>query len=138
MKKFKKGISNLLYYFQIIWKDRQYDHSFIEELQLAKFKKIYKHYTEKKEFIMELVGMEKTLIQPLKICINILERRKNDWYTHVWYEQNYEESKDWCNSEAKYKSDNLNRGLKAFQNSENRDWNNLNEIIKKYQNYWWD
>jgi len=72
---FKQGISNLYYYFKVIWKDQNFDYSFIDRLMLAKLKRT-KDYLDKSKWY----SMDKKVIQSLKICINILERKEKDFY----------------------------------------------------------
>jgi hypothetical protein len=73
--KFKQGISNLYYYFKVIWKDQNFDYSFIDSLLLAKLKRT-KDYLDKNIYY----SMDKKVIQSLKICIDILERKEKDFY----------------------------------------------------------
>ena len=35
-RKFKQGIGNLIYYFKVIWNDRQWDYAFFYRLELKK------------------------------------------------------------------------------------------------------
>ena len=74
--KIKYGISNLIRWLPIVWKDRNYDHHFIDVVLHFKLQNTYKTlvgsnvnwHTHKKE------------LQALRICILILERRLNDWH----------------------------------------------------------
>lgn len=72
---FKQGISNLYYYFKVIWKDQNFDYSFIDRLMLVKLKRT-KDYLDKSKWY----SMDKKVIQSLKICIDILERKEKDFY----------------------------------------------------------
>ena len=118
-RELKRSVYNLFYYFNVIWNDRDWDHAYMHRLQLKKFKKAYKFRTES-PYCMRCVGQEKQ-DQALRICINILEREINNWYTDVW----------WIHS---------NNCTKHFSMSpvEERDWKVYCKLIEKYQPTWWD
>lgn len=122
----KRGIKNLIYYFPVIWKQRDFDHGYIEELILYKFRRQYAHYTSPE--CVEYVGMEKD-IQALKICIDILERRNIDWYTSQWYDNPKRESPD---------DDIRKNHLLLTYSLETRDWKIFCNIMEKYFPRWWD
>lgn len=144
-----RSLYNLFYYFKTIWNDRDWDHMYIEELHLKKFKKAYKFRTTSK-YCMRCEGQEK-YDQALRICINILERRQKDWYTEVWYEWegkyiDYEWIDVPGSKLVELKSHKNPKNLAGYvedyrdktQSVEERDWKNYCEIIKKYQRHWWD
>lgn len=125
-KEVKRGVGNLVYYFKVIWKQRDFDHGYIEELWLAKFKRQYKHYLSDK--VVGYVGMKKD-VQGLKICIDILERRRSDWYTNQWYDNPKREDPS---------QDVRSELLTLTFNTEARDWKIFCDILNKYFPKWWD
>ena len=137
-KNVRRGIENLIYYFPVIWKDRNWDHSYHEYLMLAKLKKHYKYYTSGK-VIGAYEGMNKD-IKAMRICIKILERREIGWYTSCWYSKySYKEESIFGESKLteEEQTDNY-RLLKISHEVEARDWNIFCDIYKKYFNFWWD
>lgn len=158
-KDLSTGIKNLAYYFKTIWKDRDYDHSYIEKLLLKKYKRQYARTTKLNRF----ESSEKTA-QALRILIFILERRKNGWYTDSWHSKYAYKEKhyfqeifptdpiygvvDDIKKEKMYemKSEGLTaqeeteniRLLRQYEEVEKRDWNIFCDITKKYHNQFWD
>lgn len=145
----KTGISNLIYYFKVIWNDRQWDHVYLENLMLAKLERWYKRYSGNIQLPYE--GVEKDL-QAMRICINILKRRQSSWYTDVWHSKyaykeeitfeqipdnpEYSEMKSTgLTEEEKEKS---SEWLQKCNKVEKRDWNIYCDILKKYGERWWD
>lgn len=120
------GIKNIYYYIKVIWKQRDFDHSYTEQLWLVNFKRKYKHYTSDK--CVQYVGMEKD-IQGLKICIDILERRDAGWYTNQWYDNPKREHPD---------HDIRKAHLELAYKTEERDWKIFCDILNKYFLRWWD
>jgi len=118
-----QGISNLIYYFGVIWKQRDFDHGYIEDLLLKKFKRQYNHYLSEK--CMQYIDIEKD-IQSLKICIDILERRRSDWYCSSWFDHPQRDT------------ENLEERQLILKTIENRDWSIFCKILDKYFNSWWD
>lgn len=147
IREWRRGFYNLFYYFKTIWNDRDWDHAYIEELQLKKLKKAYKFRTTSK-WCARCIGQEKQ-DKALKICIDILERRLNNWYTHVWDEHygqynhmEFESIPGSTMSKINFTvEESANQNYNAFgyhDKVEERDWKNYCEIIKKYQQTWWD
>jgi hypothetical protein len=163
-KELNRSLHNLKYYFKVIWEDRQWDHQYMEDLMLAKFEKWYKVYSsDNVPFPYE--GIEKD-VQAMRICINILKRRKEGWYTNVWYskyafreETIWEEIPEGDNTYNIFKEDNptnqklfemKSKGLTEEESKkshewlincnkvEERDWIIFCDILKKYNNKWWD
>lgn len=77
--KFKYGISNLIKWFPIIWKDRNYDHHFIDVILYHKLKHTYKVLNESRVDWK----VEPKSLKSLRICILILERRVNEWHWNL-------------------------------------------------------
>ena len=150
IKNFIKGVKNIFYYLPIIWRDRDWDHAFHEYLMYAKLKKHYKAYTST-DLKMPYEDMEKH-IQAMKICINIMDRRRDDWYCNVWHER-WGKKQEMVFGEPVGEGKQTRKisfvGLTDEENElsreclfnchkvEERDWNIFCDIYKKYFNYWW-
>lgn len=118
LRELRRSLYNLLYYFKVIWDDRDWDYVYMEDLTLAKFRKAYKFRTTS-EWYMASVGDEKDN-QALRICINILERRTGNWYVELW------------------SKDSLKYNALVTDALEERDWRNYCRIVEKWQRHWWD
>ncbi len=145
--KFKQGISNLYYYFKVIWKDQNFDYSFIDSLLLAKLKRT-KDYLDKNIYY----SMDKKVIQSLKICIDILERKEKDFYYNTFvglidnpmpFEEMFikdEDSKNYLLNPKWTVSLNMpyyNELKEKAESIEKRDNILFNNIYLKYREEWW-
>lgn len=150
---FCDGVSNLKKFWRVIWNDRDWDHAYFERIMLTKFEKWYDRYSKIEDLPFPHEGIEKH-IQAMRICINILRRRKEDWYTQVWYnnklqqkvkynfesviihgEQMYEMKHFGLTEEEELENSKL---LKNSGLAEKRDWRIFCRILEKYNEYWWD
>ena len=113
------SISNLFYYFKVVWNDRDWDHAYIDYLLETKLKKVLKRYQKKNYF----VGQDK-VIQQLRICLEILKRSRESFYI-----------KTWKLSDLKNK---YNNKVINADRCEERDIRNLFKIMEKYYQTWWD
>ena len=67
-RKFKQGIENLIYYFKVIWNDRQWDYTFFYHLELKKVQKMIKWWSSG-----DNVTSEKNVLRDLRICEHLLK-----------------------------------------------------------------
>jgi len=148
LRRFFLSISNLFYYFKVIWKDRPWDMAYIEYLLLAKYKRMYKHMTSDR--CMASVDQDE-YNQAMRICINILERRRKDFYTDLW-DFNYGRFSEiiWSDDEeegilAKYEKKDKDQANQDYTGTapyysliEIRDWKIYCKLVEKYHNHWWD
>ncbi len=128
------SITNLFYYLPIIWKDRQWDYYYIEQLLLYKYKRHYKANMKSLAFENSDIYMK-----ALKICITILERRRDDWYSKTFHYLILD-TYDIMDSESEFTVNEEIYDLKS-NNAEsvyNRDWKIYCNIVNKYQDHWWD
>lgn len=108
--KIKYGVSNLIKWFPIVWKDRNWDHYYIDAILHFKLRNAYK----------ALVGsnvdwkMHKKDLQALRICISILDRRLNDWHYNV-----------------------SNLPTKLIEPKMQTEFNLFIKLYAKYQETWW-
>ena len=67
-RKFKQGIGNLIYYFKVIWNDRQWDYTFFYRLELKKVQKMIEWWSNG-----DNVTSEKSVLRDLRICEYLLK-----------------------------------------------------------------
>ena len=67
-RKFKQGIGNLIYYFKVIWNDRQWDYTFFYRLELKKVQKMIEWWSSG-----DNVTNEKSVLRDLRICEYLLK-----------------------------------------------------------------
>lgn len=139
-----QGLKNLMYYLRVVWSDRDWDECYIEYILLAKYKK---HYANKT--MMPSVNQDE-YDQALRICINILQRRKDDWYTEMWYDREGQDLQfEWMDSDqSPSKQLEINGKIGAIfrrrywadmrDSVEQRDWKVYCKLVEKYHNHWWD
>lgn len=117
-----KQIKNLIRWFPIIWEDRDWDHGYVEEMLLFKLNNMYKRFSDPDTTYVDWgTKYAKPALKALKLCVQILERRRDNYYTEYWW----------------------NRGqtiedLKTSAQLEKRDWRLFCMMMEKYFNYWWD
>lgn len=140
-----QGLRNLIYYFRVIWQDRDWDYRYTEDLLLRKYERQYKHLKARDMFVDS-----EEYCQALRICINILRRRQQEWYLDMWHER-----------DGQYKNFDLvpsdrpgylrleitpkverpfaeNYWREARQSIEVRDWDLYCKLVHKYHQHWWD
>ena len=81
-----QSIKNLIRWFPIIWKDRNYDHTFIYEILKFKLSEQSKYLKSKDRFVSTQRQTEK-----IDICVRLLDKIKTDYYATECYE--YSETK---------------------------------------------
>lgn len=81
IKRQLESIKNLIVWFLIIWKDRQWDHSYYEDLLLHKIK-LQKDYFQRRQYF---VGWENE-VRWMSVCITLLTKLKNSEY---WEDEYY-------------------------------------------------
>lgn len=67
-RKFIQGLGNLLYYFNVIWNDRQWDYEFFYRLELRKVQKMIRWWSSGNN-----VTSEKNVLRDLRICEYLLK-----------------------------------------------------------------
>lgn len=117
IRRFIESISNLIYYFDVVWNDRDWDHEYIHCILLKKLKKTLKRYSES-EYVM---NQEKEITQPLRICVEILEREDKGFYYN---------NPDFLNRDKD--------GNTYIHLCEERDNTILYSLLGTYVRYWWD
>ena len=67
-RKFIQGLGNLLYYFKVIWNDRQWDYKFFYRFELRKVQKMIRWWSNGNN-----VTSEKEVLRDLRICEYLLK-----------------------------------------------------------------
>jgi hypothetical protein len=85
-----EGIKNIIYWFPIIWKDRNWDHHYIYEILKHKLKAQSKYIGDKNRHTRA-----KYDAQRMKLCVNLIQKIEDDYYgmeymdyaeTDFWFE----------------------------------------------------
>lgn len=137
---FKKGILNLVHYFNVIWNDRDWDWEFMLNLQKRKLDSMIKHYSTEDYF--ENQEVELRYMKIAKYCLENLENihLEEDKYVN---DRNFErirkenghspvENGFW----EKFKE----RNYEYFKEDvyEEKLWYLYNKIIQTRGRNWWD
>lgn len=84
----KQGIKNLYYWLPIIWKDRNYDHTYILKILKHKLKSQAEYIGSKNRHTCSLQHKRDMLI-----CADLLDKLENDFYSSEYYD--YAKDKHW-------------------------------------------
>lgn len=117
---FIKGIKNLWFWIPIIWGDRDWDHAYIENILYHKLVNTYNFLISDDAVSNWDVPEQDKAIRSLRICITILERRRQNFYV------------DLC---ANVYEEHI---VKLSFEIEQRDEKLLGQLIGKYLSHWWD
>tara|TARA_R110000868_G_scaffold64476_1_gene193547 strand:- start:189 stop:593 length:405 start_codon:yes stop_codon:yes gene_type:complete len=118
------GIQNLIKWFPVIWKDRDFDHAFIEYLLQHKLQAIYNRFNDSDQTYVNWEAEESAkALKALRICLTILERRRSEFYIDLWDSDHEELS---------------NELLVQMESVENRDWKLLWRLMDNHMLWWWD
>jgi len=82
---FKNGIKNLIMWFPIVWRDRNWDHTYIY--------RILRHKLYLTEMLIRNHGIHVRNIKDankIKLCVNLLDRLINDDYHEGAFKRHYE------------------------------------------------
>jgi hypothetical protein len=135
-------IKRLFDWLPVIWNDNDFDYSYLDKIILFKLKRMYK-----------LSRSNDESKKSLRICINILERIKDDWYFETYKylinvdkgdinkmfvripgTDTYELNKEWMIS------NNMELYIKKSKQAnevKDRDWKIYNKLYYKYKEEWW-
>lgn len=126
------GVSNLIYYFPVIWRDRPWDFEFmlpLLEAQLTRFK--------------NNIGKNKTIVDYKEVCEQIgetIEHMHNYSNSMEVYELNNQEllNQIRCELNQEVKSNLVKSYIKGEYNYEQQEWKNIWNTIREYGQKWWD
>lgn len=76
-----QGVKNLIHYFPIIWKDRDWDYRYTLDILEYKLKRQRNYINKNKRF----VGYE-FVVRDLNICLSLLDKFKEEYYSMEKYE----------------------------------------------------
>jgi hypothetical protein len=116
-----KGIKNLIQWFPIIWKDRDWDNSFIYDLLEFKLRRQSK-YTQK----IDKFTSSQQSARNMRICADLISRIKDDYYSIEYID--YTEDDFWF--EPLDEEDET--GEKLFEIKSTNITENYDEYFKKY------
>lgn len=120
---FIQGLKNIYEWFPLVWKDRDYDHAYINYMLLFKLKRMKKR--------MEKGGIladheYKRILSKMNIAINLLEKINEDFYDIEHYNYiNYEwkfnkiEDRDLYSMETEYSEDRLDEYFTKYKRKYN-------------------
>ena len=114
---FKQGIINLIKYFPVIWKTREWDSGFTYELLIFKLKQQAKCLRKYNRY----VGVQRDC-QIIDAVVKLLERDKDEYYLMEYF--------DYYHSEMEFIPLEDNEDLSKIHFKET--YNNLQEYFKKY------
>lgn len=78
------GVRNLIKWFRVIWRDRNYDYAFMLDIMRFKIKNLADLHHEHENFHRE---------SRMRICIKLIDRIKNEYYWEPHYDQIETDSK---------------------------------------------
>ena len=113
------GTINLRKWFPIIWKDRNFDNAYIENVLLHKLRATLEFFESKNSVTDWTVPEQAKSLQALRICVSILERRTESFYIQISHN---------------YDMETIHRIMKC----EERDMKIFGKLFGKYLGYWWD
>jgi len=117
-----KGIKNIVKWFPIIWKDRDYDHSYIFTILKKKLRYQADYLEKNNNYISSL-----RQVQIIRTCIKLIDKINDDYY-HMEYTDYHVSSHDWLDyNEDEY----LNKGYKEMKTTLISE--NFNEYFTKYR-----
>ena len=148
----KYGIENLINWFSIIWRDRDFDHCFFHEIMLHKLKNMEKFFRSDYAYS---VNANKDA-DNIKHAINLLERIVNNDYTQEALKLFYEKYPDYkfeFKTEPCPDNPNLHRLIDdkteeqkellsiCYKNAdelEKKDYNEMYKYLREHIEEWWD
>lgn len=118
--RFINRIRNLIRWFPIIWRDRDFDHCYIEHMMYHKLIHTYNFFVSDDSVTNWDEKDAKKALKALHICIIILERRLDNFYLKL------------CSDVYSFEE------VKKISGIEDRDQKLLGQLLGKYLSHWWD
>ena len=119
---FSNGLENLIFWFKIIWKDREFDYYYFYIIMERKLEKMLKFYNSDDVHICEKSKL--VTIRQIKKTLNVLKRIIADDYLNDEYDRLSEINRNWA---IKYVSD-----------MEKQDMLYFTKCLERYSKSWWD
>lgn len=81
------GFKNLWKWLPTIWWDRNFDSTYLDEILYVKLEAMYESF--KNSQLTDNLCPEKcrNAIKEMQVCLHILNRRRENWYTTTWYKK---------------------------------------------------
>lgn len=118
-KQIKWGVKNLIYWIPVIWKDRNWDHTYILTILKHKLKAQSKYIGNNNRHTRAQYDAQK-----MNLCINLIQKIQDDFYEMEYMD--YAENRHWfepCNDgtgNSTWESENI--------------WEEYDQYFKKYPN----
>ena len=118
------NICSLIYWFPVIWRDRDFDYQFTLDIMEHSLRRLYKFLSGPSAVAMQ----HKSHMQHLHVCLLLLERMKGSYIDKV------------RKTEPRHIVGNLyaDWNLDDVEYLEEQDWQYLWELLSKYMRTWWD
>lgn len=87
-KMFRTGMKNLIYWFPIIWKDRNWDSHYIFEIMMHKIKAQSKYIGER-----DIHTRAKRDAEIMMTCVRLMKKVQDDFYSSEYFD--YHKTKHW-------------------------------------------
>lgn len=117
-----KGVKNLIKWFPIIWKDRDYDYSYTFAILKAKLNNQADYLEKNNHFINSL-----RQAQIIKTCIRLIDKINEDFYK-IEYSDYHVSSHEWLDC---IEEDFVNKGYKEMKSTLISE--NFNDYFLKYK-----
>lgn len=129
------GICNIFSYMPIIYRDRDWDHSFFNDLLQFKLQKMYKHFSTVDSLKIE--SNQKVAAQ-IKICLDILYKLDNEdsYYVHPEHQEYL--IKSLINGGFDMSKYDISKWIEYEETAKNNDIEKLYSTIAKHYREWWD
>ena len=116
----KQGIKNLIYWFKVIWNDRDWDYSFMLILWRHKLKSMHKHYSNLNFF----VGEERVARDTHRAVLALDRLIKEEYFLTKEYDRRVRINSRWA--------------IDYSEKMAKQDINYFNKLIAKHYRSWWD
>ena len=119
-KVFKTGVKNLLYWFPVIWKDRNWDSNYIFEIMIHKLKAQSKYIGER-----DIHTRAKRDAEIMMTCVRLMKLVQEETYSHEY--SDYHKTKHFFEE-----LDEKRNGEKLYEWKSNELSERFDEYFKKY------
>jgi len=148
----KHGIKNLIYWFPVIWQDRNFDHYYLSSILRYKLNDMVKYYNGPHAWGVDAPK----LAHEMKVCVIILDRIIKDDYNREGYDAHdkkwgelvfdfdtpgnllLKRSKRVTKEEEEIEQKEYSEIYKKEEEDREKDIETLFDIIRKNIRNWWD
>lgn len=152
MKNTITKIKKIISYIPVLWNDRDWDYTCLDNLMLHKMKRMKVLFEKDKDkpdwcFGKEHIVKKQNSYKALCICINILERQTQDFYFNT-YSYLIDNEPIWEDLDDKFmqlsKNWTISSNMEMYNKKEHeaelikiRDEKLFSYLFSKYKTYWW-